>query len=432
MTITTFAGTLNRTYFDGRLSPAVLGHLTAAGDQRDEVRSFIERMCRNFHAGRIPAEDVSVFVARLCDQVLPGLLPGAWDGMVPPITVSGRHRLIDDYASHNRWLTLPASPAFLDLGCGFPPTTAIETAERFPSWRVTGLDQAFWPYLVVGEGGHYACFDHDLTLRYFQPANVGPQAWNDFFRDRAATRARYGDALRALLVGQPEAGEGQHIEIQRDGFILQVNPIRRFERANLTFLAGDARHADLRDIDVARCFNVLIYFDAAFRAELLQALGRILKPGGLFICGYDWAETRMARYSVYQNDDGVLRPREFAFSIDNVIPLGLAWYALHDDDEDMRRLVESVSVLRRDSEFMAAFGPGYGALLSDLRLCARGADGYLEDIEPGIAQAELDRRYSELLRRCDERDYPGLAVAALRRAGLNAWKNEVGHIAVGV
>ena len=89
-------------------------------------------------------------------------------------------------------------------------------------------------------------------------------------------------------------------------------------------------------------------------------------------------------------------------------------------------------MLRGDSEFMSVFGPGYGALLSDLRLCARGADGYLEDIEPGIAQAELDRRYSELLRRCDERDYPGLAVAALRRAGLNAWKNEVGHIAVGV
>jgi SAM-dependent methyltransferase len=428
--MTTFAETLNRTYFDGRLAPAVLGHLTASGEQRDEVRSFIERMFRNFHAARIPAQDVSVFVARLCEQVLPGLLPGAWDGIVPPITVRGRHRLIDEYVSHNRWLTLPASPAFLDLGCGFPPTTAIETAERFPSWRVTGLDQSFWPYLVMGEDGDYACFDYDLTLRYFQPGNVGPQAWNDTFRDRNATRTKYGDLLRALLDGHSAVDNGQYAEIRRHSFTLQINPIGRFERANLTFLSGDARHADVRDIDVARCFNVLIYFDAAFRAELLQVLGRILKPGGLFVCGYDWVQTRMARYMVYQNDSGVLRPREFAFSIDNVFPLGLSWYALHDDDEDMRRLVELVGVLRSDSEFMSAFGPGYGALLSEAGLCPRGADGYFEDIEPGIAQWEADRRFGELLRRCDEREYPQLAVAALRRGGLNAWKNDVGHIAV--
>jgi hypothetical protein len=135
---------------------------------------------------------------------------------------------------------------------------------------------------------------------------------------------------------------------------------------------------------------VLLYFDAALRSETLKAVGRMVRPNGLFVCGFDWVKTRSARYTVYRKEADDLVPREFPFSVDNVLPIGLSWFAMHDDDEEMMRLCSLVGALRRDRPFMSAFAPAHDAVLSELGICPRGADGFLGDLDPALTQGEVD------------------------------------------
>jgi hypothetical protein len=73
-----------------------------------------------------------------------------------------------------------------------------------------------------------------------------------------------------------------------------------------------------------------------------------LRPGGLFVCGSNWARLIGSRYSVYQQRDGRLEPREFAFRIDNVCPVALApWYALHHDNFENLCDAEAVPSISR-------------------------------------------------------------------------------------
>jgi chemotaxis methyl-accepting protein methylase len=74
---------------------------------------------------------------------------------------------------------------------------------------------------------------------------------------------------------------------------------------------------------VIQCMNVLMYFDHAFRERTLVWATSLLRPGGLFICGNNWAYSTSSRYTVYQEQDGLLVPREFAFSIDNIRPVAI-------------------------------------------------------------------------------------------------------------
>lgn len=81
--------------------------------------------------------------------------------------MSGRHRKLDQYvAGGNPWQEPSGEGVFVDLGCGFPPFTTVETAQRLRDWRVVGVDPAFGRYLVYDADGAYACFDARRHLRY--------------------------------------------------------------------------------------------------------------------------------------------------------------------------------------------------------------------------------------------------------------------------
>ena len=79
--------------------------------------------------------------------------------MVPPITLEGRHSGIDEYMARNRWRKLEKGNRFLDLGCGFPPKTTLDSAKRFPESQLTGADPSFGRYLVQDPNGDYGIED---------------------------------------------------------------------------------------------------------------------------------------------------------------------------------------------------------------------------------------------------------------------------------
>jgi hypothetical protein len=74
---------------------------------------------------------------------------------------------MDAYLAHNPWHRPGREPVLLDLGCGFPPVTALDSATTLPGWRVIGVDPSFDRYLVY-DGDDYACFDVEGLLRFFQ------------------------------------------------------------------------------------------------------------------------------------------------------------------------------------------------------------------------------------------------------------------------
>ncbi|WP_158884478.1 CheR family methyltransferase [Amycolatopsis anabasis] len=415
----TLARRLNTAYFEGRLSPAAEAALAGLETAGADARELADRMFRLMRLARFEATDLSPFTAWLLGFSVPRTVPSAWRGAVPPVTMAGRHRKIDDYLATNPWHRPDTDPVFVDLGCGFPPFTTIETAHRFPGWRVIGVDPAFGRYLVHDAAGNYALFDSEDRLRYYQAGNYDPAP--------EASHARFHDLLRRLLPLLTESGEAV-AEFGR----LTRDPLRQYEKGNLGLRPGEIGAFELDGgADVIRCLNVLMYFDQDFRERALRWAARLLRPGGLFLCGSNWIDSASSRYTVYQKESGELVAREFAFSIENVRPIELApWYALHDDNLENLRNAHAVGTLRADADFRRRFDARLDALLAELGVCPRGADGYLGDSAEGRAPDELARCSALLAERLDSEGFVDDAVAVLRRAGFEAWRNGAGHVAM--
>ncbi len=403
----------NHAYFGGRLSPEVLAALRPLETASGEAQAFVDRAFRLMRASRFEAGDVSPLAAWQFAVIVPGLLPGAWEGAVPPITAAGRHRKLDDYVAANPWHHPGSEPVLLDLGCGFPPLTAIDTAARLPEWRIIGADPTFGRYLVYDEHGAYACFEDRERLHYYQAGTADPSTWDLLHRDPRATRARFRRLLERLLSELP-AENGGVGEVERDGARLVLNPAGRYETANLRLVSGQIGSLEIDGgADVIRCMNVLMYFDREFRQAALEWAARVLRPGGLFLCGTDSPHSTGFRYMVYQQQDGQLLPREFALSLDSVRSIDLAaWYALRDDDYEALQLVESLAVIRADAAFL------------------RAVDAHLGPLPTEVEPASLAARLPALTQRLDSEELADCAVQALRRAGRKAWRNCVGHVAM--
>lgn len=418
----------NQEYFEGRLSTDVLYLLKDLPGQSAEVHAFVTRVFRFMKQAKFRPEDFSLLLGWAVGFLPSRILPGAWGGLIPPITIEGRHSKIDTYLELNNWHPLGESSSLLDLGCGFPPQTTVDTAKSYPGWQIIGADPSFGRYILHDEFGDYACFKEDGTLRYFQPSSMDLPRWDDLYKDPDATRSRFV-ALYKRLRQLPANEISEDLKItEEDSAKLIENPLRMYERSNLTFREGGIGAVDVRNLDAVRCMNVLMYFDAAFREKARRWVAEILKVGGIFICGVDWVRTTSARYTVYQKESNRLVAKEFAFSIENIRAVQfVSWFALHDDDPETCLLAEAVGVLRSDHEFCRDFDHGLDRLLSEIGICPRRSDGYLGGVEEGITPQELERRLATI-GELDSRGFVERGVEVLTRAGYNAWRNCVGHI----
>jgi SAM-dependent methyltransferase len=389
------------------------------------VRDFVERAFRLMAISKFDARDFTPFTARFFSVIAPGILPGAWGGMVPPFTLPGRHKKIDAYLRANEWAKFEPGMTMLDVGCGFPPQTSIDAAEAFPDWRIVGVDPTFGEYLLYDERENYALLDDAGNVRYFQASR--PEEFMRLYTDREATIQHFVKAFAELLPRLP-ADDGKLSTAEHEGRRLVRHPLSAYERPNLKFVQGGFGSTDLPEADVVRSFNVLIYYDGDFRRAADEWVARVLRPGGLFVAGRDDAETLNAYYSVHRSEEGRLVEKEFAFGLETM--RHAVWFTIHDGERETWRLAELLGILRSDREFLREYDMRLDSLLAENRLALRDENGHLAEPPEPIEMAKVLPLYHEIIHKL-EAEFADRAVAVLRRAGLHAWRNPVGHIAVG-
>jgi hypothetical protein len=421
-----FVDDLNERYFGGALSSEVMRLLGPINDHRPEVRNFVERMFRQLHTRRLPPTDFAENLAWSTGSILPGVLPGAWGGAVPPVTQKGRHAAIDEYLATNSWRSVRDGDRLLDIGCGFPPLTTLDSAARFPALQIVGADPSFGEYLVREANGDYAVFGRDNTLLYFQPGILSASAWGALYRDPSQTRARFVAHLQRL-----RAESCNSRRVTRDGIELVREPIADYVGPNVSFTQLGIGATGMEGFAAIRCFNVLYYFDDAFRQEALRWFADILIDGGIAVTGADWSASCYARYTVHRAAGGTMVPTEFAFSIENVRPLHFSsMFALHDDDHDACLMSSLIGTLRSDQSFRTDIDRRLDEIQSDLRICPRKPNGFL-GTAPKLAGAKAQVAAPEAIGSALERDgFAERAVEVLGRSGYRAWLNAVGHVAI--
>src|SRR5262249_27936960 len=152
--------------------------------------------------------------------------------------------------------------------------------------------------------------------------------------DQARTRAHFSKLFEELRSQLPD-DSNEWTVVQNHGARLVRNPLKSFERQNLTFREGGIGSLPVKDLDAVRCMNVLMYYDAPTRSKMREWIADVLKPGGIFICGVNWFKSTNSRYTVFQKENETLSEKEFSFSIDNLRPFQLVtWFAMYDDDDE--------------------------------------------------------------------------------------------------
>ena len=424
MAVSTYVHDLNRRRFDGKLGVPTVERLEALPD-REDARQFLERAAALMQRAGMPAQDFSPFQAELFASVASNLLPGCWGGRVPPITLAGRHVRIDQLVRRLSGDT----GRLLDIACGFPPLTTIDSASALPGWDIVGVDRSLPEYFIRDGHGNYCVYDERGHAVYFQPLVPTKDSWEALLADADSSSKRF-EALLAELLRRRGTGADAPLNVDSDGSTLSVHPVHDYEGSNLRFIRSDLESVVTEPADVVRCFNMLMYFDEGFRELAMVRFAQLLREGGRLICGTDWAWTTEARYTMYRKRDRQMVPLEFAFSLDNLTPIGVAtFYTLQADEREANLLATLCGTLRADAGFSAAFTNVNDRLREKYGLCPRLPNGYFSDVLPmenpaamwliaGDYSAELDAALS------------GEACRVLVGAGHEARVNEIGHVAL--
>jgi hypothetical protein len=425
-----YTDALNQEYFNGRLSEACLAFLRQAPEGA-LAKDFVQRTFRWMKIARFSEKDFTARIAWLLGTV-PRIFfqPDGRTRPIPQYTETGRHGRINDYLATSPWLDRTGPKRVLDLGCGFPPLTSVEMAKRFPEWSIIGADPSLGHYLVYDKSGDYATFDEAGRLRYFQPAESNFTHWDELFQDPEATARRFEDLLNSLLTLIPASDRKRHVEVQQNGARLIQNMLAQYERSNLRFERGGIGQVGIRDVNVIRCFNVLTFFDRAFRASALQWTASELPEQGVFICGQNLKRSALLRYVVYRKEGEEMVPKEFAFSLDHLRPLYLLpWISMHDDNYESNFLAEVIGTIRADDLFTASFDGYLDRLLYERAGLQRDSNGYLQDSSEGLSWETFIALHSAIEEEVDKAGFPQRAADILTRAGHRAWVNSVGHVA---
>jgi hypothetical protein len=414
-------------HYLGAPLPGTLADKVSLANLAPDARDVITRMLALMKRSGCPATEINSQMMELLFTVTPGMLPSAWGGRIPPVTFAGRHRKLDAYIAGQKGSSSAGRPVLIDWGCGFPPVTTTDIAAYLPQWTIFGVDRSFARYMLYDPQGHYACFDRNGDFEYFQlqmkPLHDNPED----------TRTHFKTLFGKLFSYLTSTDDNSVETVEKNGSRLVSNPVRNFERDNLKFLEGDIEKIRFPSAQVIRCMNVLLYYEKEIRDRMLQSLGNRVETDGILISGMNHPFGIYTRYAVYRKKGGGLVPEEFAFSPDNLRPLGIApWLTLQERDEEAELLADLVGVLRADRLFWGDFDRRVDALQEAHGIGHRGDDGFL------LFSAELQNappfalfeKEAALWKTLEAEGYPQGAVEALGRAGYTAWKNPVGDIAV--
>ena len=411
----------------GRRLPDALAERVSMDEMSPESRGVTRRLLTLMQRAACPATEFTPHMIWLLSTVTPGMLPPAWGGRIPPVTAPGRHRKLDTLVSRRNGSGRGKRPVFVDLGCGFPPLTTVDTARHLPDWSVFGVDRSFAPYVLYDAADNYACFGADGSFQYFQPQ------MKPLHENPAESRARFESLFKQLSPALNTDNDGASLTVEKNGNRLVRNHIRDFEDRHLRFIEADIEVLQVPPARSIRCMNVLLYFEKSLRDRLRSLVGSLLDYGGELICGFNHPAGIYARYAIYKRETHGASPVEFAFSPDNLRPLGIGpFLTIQEEDEEAELLADLTGAIRADPTFWPGFHRFVDTQRSQLGICRRGKDGYNQF--PPEAQSALPpetmRKTAELWRWVEAAGYVDGAVAALSRAGYKVWKNPVGDIAV--
>lgn len=413
-------------FLNSRLSKALAGQISFPDLPRD-AQQFVFRMLSLMRRAAVPATEITPHMIWLLSTVNPAMLPSAWGGRIPPLTSIGRHKKLDSYVKQRTKTRGNGRPVFVDLGCGFPPVTTVDTAGNLSDWSIFGVDPAFSSYVLYDNDGAYACFSSGGKFRYLQSPK---KPLND---TTEAAKIRFQMLFEKLHPRLENAGSPGSSTVEKDSNRLVFNHIRDFETENLTFVKSDIQGLRLPPAQVIRCMNVLLYFEKTVREKMLAAIAALIKDGGMLITGFNHPAGIYARYTVYEKNAQGLQPCEFAFSPDNLRPLGTGpWVTLRETDQEAELLADLTRSLRTDDIFWETFDRRVDALQEHFGICGRGKDGFLHfsaDEQAALSPAAM-KNTALLWRQMEQEGQTERAVQALCRAGYVAWKNPVGDIAV--
>lgn len=411
----------------GRRIPEHLTEPVNLAGASSETRGFILRALALMRRSRYAATDFNPALTGWLASI-PGMLPGAWGGRIPPLTLPGRHKKLDEYVADRFGDPVGEKPVFVDLGCGFPPATTADTARRLSDWEVYGVDSAFHDYVLYDPEGNYACFDGKGAFQYFQALTTA--SGRKLYADPAGTRKRF-ETLFAALHPSMEPSDGTASAcVEQDGSRLIHHHIRDFESENLKLEPSDIFDSRLPPARAVRCMNLLVYFDPETRRRVLARVSEMLEPGGVLVAGTNGLGIQ-TRYFVYRKEGGALLPESFAFGLDNVGPIVfMPFFSIHEQDPEARLLADLAGALRKSASFGPDFSSRLDALMGEHGLCRRGTDGFLAFPETEFSPAEFLGKAARIWQEVAAGGFPDRAVSALEEAGYDAWVNRVGDIAV--
>jgi len=410
-----------------RLPQQMAGSLTLS-ELPPYAQGFTMRMLALMKRSGYSATGFNLHLIRWLSASIPSMLPEAWGGRIPPITLPNRHSKLDAYVS-NRNMAVGNEPhIFVDMGCGFPPVTTADTARQFPDWQIYGVDRSFADFVLYDKDGHYASFDQKGVFQYFQALmNLSGRA---LYADPEATGKRFNKLFADLFPLLQDTDGTASETVEKDGNKLIHNHIRDFETDNLTLIKSDIMELELEPAKVIRCMNVLVYFKPEIRKTILSQVGELLDEDGILIAGLNGLGIQ-SRYAVYQKGADGIFPTEFAFSMDNLGHLVfMPWFTIHENDPEATLLADLSGAIRADRSFWPEFGNRIDELLQDQNICRRGTDGFLHFPEKDMPPDEYMEKNALLWRQMEDEGYADRVVDVLGRAGYDAWKNPVGDIAV--
>ena len=412
----------------GKKLPDELAASVSMSKLSDEAKGFTLRMLSIMKRSEYSVTEFNPHLIHWLSVTVPSSLPGAWGGRIPPLTLPGRHKKLDNYVANLALRSGEQPLLYLDVGCGFPPVTTADTANKLQNWHVYGIDHLFADYVLYDIDGHYACFDHEGMFLYFQ--GLMNDSGRALYADPKATRNRFNVIFEDLhsLLKKSNGTESETVE--RDGKKLIHHHIRDFETNNLTFITTDFSELKLQPIKVIRCMNVLIYYEPVIREKLLRQAAELLDKDGILIAGTNGLGIQ-TRYAVYKKNLDGLKLDEFDFGLDNVGHLVyMPFFSIHENDPEAMLLAELTGALRSNQSFWPDFSNRQDDLLKHFGFCQRRPDGFLDFKNDGMPLGEYFKNNALLWQKMQEEGYTDRAVNALVQSGYDAWKNSVGDIAI--
>jgi len=414
--------------FLGTRLPQQMAEAISLSELPSYAQDFTMRMFTLMKRAGYSATGFSPYLIRWLSATIPSMLPNAWEGRIPPITLPERHKKLDDYVAKQEWAPGNGPHIFVDLGCGFPPVTAGDTARKLTNWQVFGVDRAFADYVLYDKDGHYACFTQKGAFQYFQASiNITGRA---LYADPLATRNRFKKLFGDLSPLLQNSDTTKSETVEKDGNKLIHNHLRDFETDNLTLLKSDFADLRLPPAKVIRCMNVLIYFEPEIKKKMLLQAGELLDNDGILIAGTNGFGIQ-SRYAVYRKGADGLFPKEFAFGLDNLGSIVfMPFFTIHENNPEATLLADLAGAIRADRSFWPDFSNRTDELLQHQGICRRGTDGFLHFPVEEMSPHEYVEKNALLWGQMDEEGYLDGAADALAQAGYEAWKNPVGDIAV--